>query len=101
VTLSLDNHTCSRAFVDKKAFLCYILAQRREKVDMLEKTELDRINELAKFKKERGLTEEESAEQAQLRQKYLEDFRCRFRQQLEKIELVDPEDPRLRHEKNC
>ena len=68
---------------------------------MLEKSELERINELARLKKTCGLSEEETKEQAELRAKYLYDFRCRFRQQLENIELVDPEDPRLKNDKLC
>ena len=66
---------------------------------MLKKPELERINELARLKKICGLSEEETKEQAELRAKYLDDFRCRFRQQLENIELVDPEDPRLKNDK--
>ena len=62
---------------------------------MLKQTELDRINELAHKQKAEGLTPEEKAEQAVLRQKFLEDFRARFKQQLENIEIVDPDDPRL------
>ena len=62
---------------------------------MLKQSELDRINELAHKQKAEGLTPEEKAEQAVLRQKFLEDFRARFKQQLENIEIVDPDDPRL------
>ena len=60
---------------------------------MLDLCELDRINELAKRKKTCGLTMEESLEQAALRKKFLDDFRCRFREQLENIDWVDPKDP--------
>ena len=63
---------------------------------MLTKKELDRINELAHKKKEVGLTEEETAEQKVLREKFLADFRERFKAQLEQIEIVEPDDPRLR-----
>ena len=62
---------------------------------MLKQSELDRINELAKLKKERGLTDSEVAEQKVLRQKFLEDFRSRFKAQLDNIEIVDEDDPRL------
>ena len=68
---------------------------------MLKKVEMERINELARLKKTRALTTEETQEQAELREKYLDDFRCRFRQQLENIEWVDPEDPRLKNDKLC
>lgn len=50
---------------------------------------IDRINELAHKKKAEGLTEEEAAEQAELRKQYLEAFRKNFRAQLENIEIVD------------
>ena len=62
---------------------------------MLSDTELARINELAHKKKTVGLTEEERIEQAHLREKYLQAFRARFKAQLENIEIVDPDDPRL------
>ena len=60
------------------------------------KEQLDRINELAHKKKSVGLTEEELAEQKVLYKIFLDDFRARFKQQLECIEIVEPDDPRLR-----
>ncbi len=65
----------------------------------MEKKQIDRINELAHKKKREGLTPEELEEQAQLRALFLEDFRKRFTAQLENIELVDPDDPRLLKQK--
>jgi uncharacterized protein YnzC (UPF0291/DUF896 family) len=64
------------------------------------KNEIDRINELA-HKKKRGeaLSEEELIEQAHLRKKFLDEFRASFIQQLENIEIVDPDDPRLKNRK--
>ncbi len=47
------------------------------------KEQVARINELARKKKTIGLTEGELQEQAQLRAKYLKDFREGFRQQLD------------------
>jgi uncharacterized protein YnzC (UPF0291/DUF896 family) len=41
----------------------------------MEKEKIDRINELARLKKERPLTEEEQAEQAALRAEYLAEVR--------------------------
>ena len=67
---------------------------------MVTDAELARINELADKKKTVGLTEEERLEQAHLREKFLEDFRARFREQLDNIELVDPDDPRLEEQRN-
>ena len=66
---------------------------------MVTDAELARINELAHKKKTVGLTEEERIEQAHLREKFLEDFRARFRAQLDNIELVEPDDPRLAEQK--
>ncbi|MFS0855336.1 MULTISPECIES: DUF896 domain-containing protein [Paenibacillus] len=50
-----------------------------------------RINELARKKKSTGLTEEELAERAKLREIYLNNIRSNFRQQLDSIEIVDDE----------
>jgi len=59
---------------------------------MLSKEKLDRINFLANKKKNEGLTEAETIEQQELRQEYLKNFRKSFRNQLDNIEIVDPED---------
>lgn len=56
---------------------------------MLEKSRLDRINELAKKAKTEGLTAEEKQEQAQLRKEYIEKFRKNFTGQLKKIKFVE------------
>lgn len=60
------------------------------------KEQLDRINELAHKKKTVGLTAAELAEQKELYKIFLEDFRARLKQQLDCIEIVDPDDPRLK-----
>lgn len=65
----------------------------------MKKEQIDRINELAHKKKSVGLTAEELEEQAKLRALFLEDFRKRFIAQLDNIELVDPDDPRLKEKK--
>jgi len=59
---------------------------------MLSREELDRINFLANKKKSEGLTDAEAQEQQELRKKYLANFRKSFRNQLDNIEIVDPED---------
>ena len=41
----------------------------------MEKTKIDRINELARLAKERALTEEELRERDALRKEYIEEFR--------------------------
>ncbi|EKU46366.1 DUF896 domain-containing protein [Staphylococcus massiliensis] len=58
---------------------------------MLEKDQINRINELAKKKKNEGLTEEEAKEQSKLRSKYLESFRKSFKSQIENTKVIDPE----------
>ncbi len=50
---------------------------------------LNRINELARLAKERALTEEEKAEQAQLRKEYIAEWRRGAESVLESIYLVD------------
>ena len=50
---------------------------------------IKRINELAHKAKTEGLTEEETAERARLRQEYLAVFRGNLRMQLDNTYLVD------------
>ncbi|PQP90500.1 DUF896 domain-containing protein [Paenibacillus sp. AR247] len=52
---------------------------------------VERINELARKQKESGLTEEEIEERAKLRERYLQNVRRNFRQQMDSIEWVDEE----------
>ncbi|MFS0868383.1 DUF896 domain-containing protein [Paenibacillus xylanilyticus] len=58
-----------------------------------------RINELARKQKSTGLTEEELAERAKLREIYLSNIRSNFRQQLDSIEIVDDENDQGRQGK--
>ena len=58
---------------------------------MLDKEKMERINILARKKKESGLTDEEIEEQNTLRQEYLVKFRENFRAHLDNIEIVDAE----------
>lgn len=48
---------------------------------------LMQINELAKKKKEVGLSEEEEQLRKELHQKYLEQFRSNFKKQLENVDV--------------
>ena len=50
---------------------------------------IQRINILAKKKKDSGLSPEETTEQSQLRRIYLDTIRGRLKQSLEQIEIVD------------
>lgn len=56
---------------------------------MVTKEQIDRINELAKKKKETGLTEEELAEQKVLYREYIDAFKANLKAQLDTIEVVD------------
>ena len=55
----------------------------------MEQSKLDRINELARLKKERELTAEESAEQARLRKEYIAEWRAGTIALLENTYVVD------------
>ena len=55
----------------------------------MEKTRIERLNELARKSRETSLTPEELEEQKKLREEYLADFRRNFRAQLDNIEIVD------------
>lgn len=50
---------------------------------------IQRINELAKKKREQTITEEELTEQAKLRRIYIDHFKGQLKQQLDRIEFVD------------
>ena len=55
----------------------------------MEKTKIDRINELAHKSKLDGLTDDEKEEQRLLRQEFLAEIRADFRATLESIEFVE------------
>ena len=57
----------------------------------MEKHKIDRINELARKKKSDGLTDEEAAEHAALRQEYIAGFRENMRQVLENTYVQRPD----------
>ena len=59
---------------------------------------LDRINELARLKKARPLSEEEAAEQAALRKEYLAEFRAQFTGILDHTVVQYPDGSRQRLE---
>ncbi|MBF0806706.1 MULTISPECIES: DUF896 family protein [unclassified Streptococcus] len=57
----------------------------------MEESKIERINELAKKKKEVGLTEAELEEQAALRKEYIASYRRSLQAHIEGIKLVDEE----------
>ncbi|MBQ7491737.1 MAG: DUF896 domain-containing protein [Clostridia bacterium] len=60
----------------------------------MEQSRIDRLNELARLKKERELTVEEQAEQAELRNEYLAAIRMNLEAQLENTVVVYPDGTR-------
>lgn len=57
----------------------------------MEQAKIDRINELARKKKEQGLSPAELEEQAKLREEYIEGYRRSVRHHIEGIKVVDEE----------
>jgi 5-formyltetrahydrofolate cyclo-ligase len=57
----------------------------------MDKTKLDRISELSRKQRSVGLTTEEKAEQAELRNEYLVTVKRNFRSLLDTIEFEDNE----------
>lgn len=55
----------------------------------MEQSKIDRINELARKQRDVGLSEEEAAEQAELRQAYVKSFKKNLVAQLENMYVVD------------
>lgn len=60
---------------------------------------INRINELAKKKKESGLTEAEAKEQQELRQEYLKLFRESFKSHVEMMQVYDKDGNEVTPEK--
>jgi len=59
---------------------------------LLNKKDMDRINELSRKSKKESLTVEEKNEQKKLRDEYLSNFRKSFRGRLENITVVDTQE---------
>ena len=57
----------------------------------MEKSKIDRINELGRLSKERGLTDAEREEQKALREEYIRDFRASMRGILNNTTIVSPD----------
>ncbi len=60
----------------------------------MEKAKLERINELARLSKERELTDDERAEQYELRQEYLNEIRLSFGAMLDNTVIQYPDGSR-------
>lgn len=60
----------------------------------MEKSKLERINELAKKAKEGPLTEDELAERDQLRKEYIASFRANLKATLDNTVVVEPDGTR-------
>ncbi|MGX4645147.1 DUF896 domain-containing protein [Holzapfeliella sp. JNUCC 80] len=60
---------------------------------------IDRINELAKKRKEAGLSEAEEMERKKLHREYLADFRAGFKQQIENMKIIDKDGKEVTSEK--
>ena len=58
---------------------------------MLEKEQLDRLNELAKKKRDQKINKDELEELTKLRKEFLTNFRNSFRKQIEQTKVIDPE----------
>lgn len=61
----------------------------------MEQTKIDRINQLARKKKQEGLSEAELQEQAALRREYIESFKKSMRVQLDNLVVIDEGGNRL------
>ncbi len=53
----------------------------------MDKSKIDRINELARIKKERGLSAEELNEQAALRREYIDEFKQNVHATLKNVRI--------------
>jgi len=60
---------------------------------------LNRINELARKSRTEGLTEEEKAEQAELRQQYIKAFRQGFENTMSNVYIMDKDGNKTKVEK--
>ncbi len=58
---------------------------------MMEKNKIDRINELARKSKAAGLTDEEKAEQAELRREYIDSVKSSLMGELSNIVIERPD----------
>jgi uncharacterized protein YnzC (UPF0291/DUF896 family) len=55
----------------------------------MDKVKIDRINELARLKKQRELTDEETKEQSALRREYIEEFKQNVHATLKRVRVQE------------
>ena len=60
----------------------------------MDRKKIERINELARKKKNEGLTEAETVEQAELRREYLAEFRENMKAMLDNTIIQEPDGTR-------
>jgi uncharacterized protein YnzC (UPF0291/DUF896 family) len=60
----------------------------------MDKKKIGRINELARLKKERGLTAEELNEQAALRREYIDEFKANVHTALQNVHIQNEDGTR-------
>lgn len=65
------------------------------------KKTIERINELYKKQKTKGLTEEEKKEQAKLRRIYIDSIKSNLKQQLDNVKIVPQNGSLSEHKCNC
>lgn len=65
----------------------------------MEKSKIDRINELARKSKQEELTEEEKKEQQALRREYVDSFKANLRATLDNITVVDEKGNKVKSNK--
>ena len=66
----------------------------------MEQKKVDRINELARKAKSQGLSEQEKAEQAQLRAEYIADYRKQFTCILDNTYIQTPDGKKTKLKRN-
>lgn len=74
--------------IDNGVLYHFILRLERNLIYMTQE-KMNRISELSRKQRSTGLTDEEKAEQKELREEYLADIRRNFRQTLESVEFTD------------
>lgn len=67
----------------------YVIIAQKKRGNIMDKKLIERINELAKKKRETGLTDEEQKEQKELYKVYLGEIRAQFSQTLDNVSIQE------------